>query len=148
MAIALRAVFGQDEVSHGTVRYRVGADRVIYVPETVARYLMHNAGFDVIRKPEPRHGKPAPSVSWLQPPVMPHPHARACGYGGCEYRIDGNGNAGVPADTADNLIARGFVPIQPADRSQPRSSALPKSGPTATQCEGVRRPAAAADGKP
>jgi hypothetical protein len=42
--IALRAVFGQDEVGHGTTRYRVGSDGGLRVPPEVARYLVRNGG--------------------------------------------------------------------------------------------------------
>lgn len=45
--IALRAVFGQDEANHGTRRYRVGADGILWVPREVAVHLLKNGGFVV-----------------------------------------------------------------------------------------------------
>ena len=52
-AIALRAVFGQDEANHGTRRYRVGADGIVRVPPEVAVHLLKNAGFVVASEPAP-----------------------------------------------------------------------------------------------
>jgi hypothetical protein len=51
--IALRAVFGQDEANHGTVRYRVGADGTLTVPPEVAAYLIKNGGFAAAKRSEP-----------------------------------------------------------------------------------------------
>jgi hypothetical protein len=45
--IALRAMFGQDEVSHGMTRYRVAVDHSVYVPREVALYLVNSGGFAV-----------------------------------------------------------------------------------------------------
>lgn len=50
-AIALRAVFGQDEANHGTRRYRVGPDGVVRVPPEVAIHLLKNGGFAVAGEP-------------------------------------------------------------------------------------------------
>jgi hypothetical protein len=43
--IELRALFGQDEVNHGTERYRVGADGLVRVPPQVAFHLIGRGGF-------------------------------------------------------------------------------------------------------
>jgi len=120
MPIALRAVFGQDEVSHGTERYRVGADRVLSVPEEVAFYLLHNAGFHVIRTAGSRHARPIRrnSLGLQMLVMMHHPNAGACSYGGCEYRVDENGNILVPADAVSDLVCHGFAPIEPGNLSQ------------------------------
>jgi len=59
--IALRAMFGQDEVNHGTARYRVAVvGRLVYVPREVASCLIKNGGFAA----EPRNdaGKANPEA--------------------------------------------------------------------------------------
>ena len=43
--ILLRAVFGQDEANHGTVRYPVDADGLIRVPLEAVSPLIGNGGF-------------------------------------------------------------------------------------------------------
>ena len=45
--IALRAMFGQDEVSHGMTRYCVAVDHSVHVPREVALYLVNSGGFAV-----------------------------------------------------------------------------------------------------
>ena len=52
-AIALRAVFGQDEANHGMRRYRVGADGIVRVPPEVAIHLLKNGGFVAASEPAP-----------------------------------------------------------------------------------------------
>lgn len=54
--IALRAMFGQDEVNHGTARYRVTVGGLVYVPRQVALYLVSNGGFAVEPEPTPPNG--------------------------------------------------------------------------------------------
>jgi hypothetical protein len=46
--IALRAMFGQDEANHGTTRYRVGPDGILFVPPLVAEHLLRRGGFAVV----------------------------------------------------------------------------------------------------
>jgi hypothetical protein len=115
--IALRAGFGQDELSHGSERYRVSADRLVVVPPTVAVYLLNNAGFYVVSRPDPN---PAPPPGVELPPQflvrVRHPTAVGCSYGGCEYRRNQNGEFLVPATAVADLIGHGFVPVAPADR--------------------------------
>jgi hypothetical protein len=43
--IALRAVFGQDEASHGVRRYRVDNNGLVHVPAMVALFLTGKGGF-------------------------------------------------------------------------------------------------------
>jgi hypothetical protein len=128
MLIALRAEFGQDEANHGTERYRVGDDRVVLVPRTVAIYLVNNAGFGLARRPDPE-----PAALELQPPFLVrvhHPRAMVCSYGGCEYRADQKGEFLVPATAVADLTGHGFVPIGPADLLAESSSALVLAPPT------------------
>lgn len=54
-AIALRAVFGQDEANHGMRRYRVGPDGIVRVPPEVAVYLLKNGGFVAASEPAAPH---------------------------------------------------------------------------------------------
>ena len=125
MLIALRAEFGQDEANHGTERYRVGDDRVVLVPRTVAIYSVNNAGFCAASRPDPEQAK---SIALeLQPPFLVrvhHPSATACSYGGCEYRADQKGGFLVPATAVADLTGHGFVPIEPADDLAGSSFAL------------------------
>jgi hypothetical protein len=46
--IALRAMFGQDEANHGTTRYRVGPNGILFVPPEVAEHLLERGGFAVV----------------------------------------------------------------------------------------------------
>jgi hypothetical protein len=46
--IALRAMFGQDEANHGTTRYRVGPNGILFVPAEVAEHLLKRGGFAVV----------------------------------------------------------------------------------------------------
>jgi hypothetical protein len=134
MLIALRAEFGQDEANHGTERYRVGDDRVVLVPRMVAIYLVNNAGFCVVRRPDAKHPNPAPLD--LQPPFLvrvQHPTATVCNYGGCEYRADEKGEFLVPARAVADLTGHGFIPLGPADGLAESSSALVLAPPTGEQ---------------
>jgi hypothetical protein len=138
MRIALRAGFGQDEVSHGSERYRVDVDRLVVVPPTVAAYLLNNAGFYVVSGSDPNPAQP-PEVD-LPPQFLVrvrHPAAVGCSYGGREYRRNQNGEFLVPATAVADLIDHGFVPIAPADRpivvstTADRSKTLPGGPPAA-----------------
>ena len=131
MLIALRAEFGQDEANHGTERYRVGDDRVVLVPRTVAIYLVNNAGFCAASRPDPEQAK---SIALeLQPPFLvrvQHPTATVCNYGGCEYRADEKGEFLVPARAVADLTGHGFIPLAPADGLAESSPALVLAPPT------------------
>jgi hypothetical protein len=140
MLMALRAEFGQDELSHGSERYRVGVDRLVFVPPTVAVHLMNNAGFSLVSGPEGKPTKPWPLD--LRPQFLVrvrHRTAVACSYGGREYCGDENREFLVPAIAVTDLMGHGFVPIEPADRS-PEYGSVSAAGsqPTGLQC---RRPA-------
>src|SRR5262249_45997658 len=47
--IALRAGFGQDEANHGTARFRVDNDGVVWVPQEAVAHLTSRGGFAVAR---------------------------------------------------------------------------------------------------
>ncbi len=112
--IALRAVFGQDEANHGTVRYRVCADGTLTVPPEVAAYLIKNGGFAAAKRSEPSYAKPqSGDLSSGSLVRLRHATAGACSYGGSEYRADESGDVLVPADAVADLMAHGFVPVQP-----------------------------------
>jgi hypothetical protein len=70
-AIALRAVFGQDEANHGMRRYRVGPDGIVWVPPEVAVHLLKNGGFVAASEPTAPHplldagGKLSPQTGGL-----------------------------------------------------------------------------------
>ena len=150
MLTALRAVFGQDEVSHGTGRFRVGLDRVVRVPEAVASHLMHNAGFHVVKTPAANRLKP--SSRSLRSDMLVRVHhltAASCSYGGCEYQGDKNGNFLVPADAVVDLMSHGFVPIPPEDSLKKYSSDFGSGTPTAVRrADAQHRPAAFVAGEP
>ena len=134
MLIALRAEFGQDEANHGTERYRVGDDRVVLVPRTVAIHLVNNAGFCLATRPDPEQAKPA--ALELQPYLLvrvQHPGATVCSYGGCEYRADEKGEFLVPTTAVADLMGHGFVPIEPAHGLAESSSALVLGPPSGAQ---------------
>jgi hypothetical protein len=145
MLMVLRAAFGQDEVSHGTERYRVGVDRLLFVPSAVALYLVNNAGFHVVECPEAGQEKP-PYLSSLLLVRVHHDTAAACSYRGCVYRGDENGYFLVPADAVDLLLAHGFMPVVSEDRSETGSAASSVVVPCGERLESSREgPAAAMD---
>jgi hypothetical protein len=128
MLIALRAWFGQDEVSHGSERYRVGVDRQVVVPPAVAVYLINNAGFHIVSRTDAELAPPTTLEPVPQNLVrMQHPTSASCSYGGCEYRRDQNGEFLVPAAAIADLLGHGFVPIEPAERRRETSPAMPAS---------------------
>jgi hypothetical protein len=130
--IALRAVFGQDEVSHGTARYRVGVGDPLLVPAAVAFYLLKNAGFRMVKRSDVGGANPASRAPYSQVFVrMCHPAATSCSYGGREYRIDENGDVLVPAGAAADLMAHGFVVVQREENFGECSLAL---GPPMPAC--------------
>jgi hypothetical protein len=109
--IALRAMFGQDEANHGTVRYRVGIDRLVTVPPEVAIYLINNGGFAVAKRTAAWPAKPQPidlqSGSLVR---LHHTTAGSCSYDGDKNCA--NGGALAPAEAFADLKAHSFMPIQ------------------------------------
>jgi hypothetical protein len=110
--IALRAVFGQDEANHGTMRYRVDVDGLVRVPREAACFLIGNGGFALanttaaaIVEVQPSNADPNPLVR------LHHDDAGGCSYAGCEYPSDESGNVLVPPEAAAVLAAHGFVPV-------------------------------------
>ena len=99
----LRAVFGQDEANHGTVRYPVDADGMVRVPLEAAGPLITKGGFAV-----PMTADDAVSAGMLK---LHHDDAAGCCYGGRRYPGDENGDVLVPAEAASDLVAHGFVPV-------------------------------------
>jgi hypothetical protein len=68
--IALRAMFGQNEVNHGTARYRVAVvDRLVHVPREVASCLIKNGGFAV--EPRAEDGKANPEARKFMLAIAP-----------------------------------------------------------------------------
>jgi hypothetical protein len=115
-AIALRAVFGQDEANHGTTRYGVGIDGLVNVPLEAAVYLIRNGGFAVAEYTKARQARrqscdrPTAAVVGLH-----HDTAGACSYARVQYRVDGNGDTLVPAEAVADLMAHGFVSTPPPE---------------------------------
>src|SRR6266436_1222703 len=99
----LRAVFGQDEANHGTVRCPVDADGLIRVPLEAVGPLIAKGGFAA-----PKTADDAVSAGMLK---LHHDGATGCCYGGRRYPGDGNGDVLVPAEAASDLLAHGFVPV-------------------------------------
>ncbi|HXC12695.1 MAG TPA: hypothetical protein VNV39_07615 [Stellaceae bacterium] len=109
--IALRAMFGQDEANHGTVRYRVGLDGLVLVPPEVAVSLVNNGGFAVVKPIAMGPSKPRPGDLPCNALVrLHHDTAGACSYDGSQYRADKNGDFLVPAEAVADLTAHGFFP--------------------------------------
>jgi hypothetical protein len=133
MLITLRAAFGQDEVSHGAVRYRVGADRLLFVPPSTAGHLVSKAGFCVVRSSEASHARHLQSQFLVG---VRHPTAGSCSYGGARYRADEKGNFLVPAGAVADLVAHGFVPIPPDESAEAcRATAVAALPPVRQQHE-------------
>jgi hypothetical protein len=127
--IALRAVFGQDEVGHGTTRYRVGSDGGLRVPPEVARYLVRNGGFALDKPTNPQAAGSGAQHPGSQSLVRVfHPSANACSYRGRTYRGDLSGYFLVPADAVAELRGHGFAAIPPG--SSPLNG--PKGGTSAS----------------
>lgn len=128
MLIALRAVFGQDEVSHGTVRYRVGADGLLLVPPEVARCLANNAGFQMIKKIQREQAEVRTPASLPQTLAPRHQSTvRACSGGAREYRIDVHDNFAESAVALADASKHGVTPALPDECSTEPSA---KSGET------------------
>src|SRR5487761_1794369 len=115
--IALRAVFGQDEVNHGTMRYRVDGDGLVRVPREAVSFLISNGGFALanttdaaIVEVQPTNADPTPLVR------LHHDDAGRCSYAGSEYSSDDRGDVLVPPEAAAELAVHGFVPV-PEDGS-------------------------------
>jgi hypothetical protein len=101
--ITLRAVFGQDEANHGTVRFLVDDKGLIEVPVEAVLPLTTIGGFALAPS-----GGDAISVGVIKPH---HGDAGGCSYAGCRYLADVNGDVLVPAEAVCELIAHGFVPV-------------------------------------
>src|SRR5487761_1002471 len=110
--IALRAVFGQDEVNHGTMRYRVDGDGLVRVPREAVSFLISNGGFALVNtiavaivEVQPTNADPTPLVR------LHHDDAGGCSYAGSEYPSDERGDVLVPPEAAADLAAHGFAPV-------------------------------------
>jgi hypothetical protein len=112
--ILLRAVFGQDEANHGTVRYPVDADGLIRVPLEVVRPLIGNGRFTL-----PKTTGDVVSAGMLK---LHHDGAAGCCYGG-RRPGDENGDVLVPAEAASELLAHGS--LCPCFKSQHRRQRVP-----------------------
>jgi hypothetical protein len=99
-------MFGQDEASHGTVRYPVDADSLTRVPPEAVAFLIGKGGFAVPKKPES-----SVSAGMVR---LHHEDAAGCCYDGRRYLGDANGEVRVPAEAVLELQAHGFVPVLPA----------------------------------
>jgi len=118
--IALRAAFGQDEANHGIRRYRVGGDGLVHVPAEAAFFLVSKGGFAVakttvaqvpggsLRGPLPDGIRSAADRSSRV--RLNHDSTGGCIHCGCNHQGDQNSDALVPAEAADELILRGFLP--------------------------------------
>jgi len=107
--IRLRGAFGQDEASHGTVRFSIDNDGLIYVPPEVAYPLLTVGGFALAQA----GGSPG-SLGVVK---LCHDEAAACSYAGRQYLRTTNGDFLVPANAATELSAHGFVPVVEEERS-------------------------------
>ncbi len=101
--VLLRAVFGQDEANHDTVRYPVDSDGLIRVPIEAVGPLIAKGGFAV-----PKTADDVVSAGMLK---LHHDGGAGCCYGGRRYPGDENGDVLVPAEAASELPAHGFVPV-------------------------------------
>ena len=101
--IALRAAFGQEEVNHGAVRYRVDIDGLVRVPREAVPFLVGTGGFAVATTNE---GSVERGMIRLH-----HCEAAGCSYGGRHYPNDANGDVIVPAAAAMALLAHGFESV-------------------------------------
>lgn len=111
-ATPLRAAFGQDEANHGTARYPVGNDGLIWVPLEAVGPLAAIGGFAM--------AKARDDVTSAGTLKLRHTDAAGCSYGGSQYPSDANGDVLVPAEAARELMAHGFIPSLPAAISASR----------------------------
>jgi hypothetical protein len=101
--IRLRAAFGADEASHGTVRFSVDNDGLFHVPPEAVFPLVAVGGFSQVEA----GGNPC-SFGVVR---LRHEDATACSYAGRQYRGIASGDVLVPADATTELSAHGFVPV-------------------------------------
>lgn len=111
--IALRAMFGQDEVNHGTTRYCVGADRLVIVPWDAAEPLLKRGGFARVAVSPPPCGAvlPAPASPSSALVALCHKSALGCSFGGKQYCADEGGVVWVPVEAVVELVGHGCVPV-------------------------------------
>lgn len=102
-SISLRAWFGQDEASHGTIRYPVDNQGLVQVPPEAAGPLIARGGFALSKAKDA-----AFSSGSLR---LHHDESRGCSYAGRQYPCDENGDVLVPAEAAFELLAHGFVAV-------------------------------------
>lgn len=128
MLIVLRAVFGQDEVNHGTMRYRVSAAGLVLVPPEVARCLTNNAGFQMIKKIQEEQTEVRPDVPQPQNLARSHqPMVRGCSEGASEYCVDVHDNFAVSAVVPAAVLRHGGTPIPPDECATAPTSECDKS---------------------
>jgi hypothetical protein len=109
--VLLRAVFGQDEASHGTIRYPVENDGLVRVPLDAVGPLITIGGFILAKT-----GINAISAGSLK---LHHDDAAGCSYASRQHLCDANGDVLVPAEATSELLAHGFVPV--SDEGLPAS---------------------------
>ena len=127
MLIALRAVFGQDEVSHGTVRYRVGADGLLLVPPEVARCLTNNAGFQMIKKIQREQAEVRAHASLPQTLAQPRQSMVRTGSDGTREYHQVHDNFAVSAVALTEISRHGVTSTLPDECSTEPSSRSGKS---------------------
>lgn len=113
--MALRAVFGQDEASHGAMRYRVDSDGLVRVPREAVPFLIGTGGFAVAKTNE------APAESGVAGLRRHEAVGGSCD--GRDYPSDQHGDVTIPAATALELMAHGAVPAPQTVAPTPTSVA-------------------------
>ena len=120
--VALRAAFGQDEANHGTERYCVDPDGLVRVPPEAVFYLTHVGGFALVMADElPAETGAVGSIR------LHHDDAVACSHGGRQYRSDADGDVLVPAQAVAELMAHGYVPVDPGVETAPPAKRAAKA---------------------
>jgi len=118
--IQLRAVFGQDEANHGTMRYLVGPDGLVQVPRHAVGPLVTLGGFVLATI-----GNDTISSGLVN---LHHDSAAGCSYAGRQYLGEANGNVIVPAEAASQLLAHGFVAVSDQETTaRSRANSPPRS---------------------
>jgi hypothetical protein len=102
-SLRLRAWFGQDEASHGTMRYPVDHEGWVQVPLEVAAPLITIGGFAL--------SQPVGAAFSSGTLRMHHDESPGCSYAGRQYPRDQNGDVLVPAEAACELSAHGFIAV-------------------------------------
>jgi hypothetical protein len=102
--IPLRAMYGQDEVNHGTNRYLVDG-HLVWVPREAVGPLIAVGGFAELEVSDSRVSAGTVTVR--------HAATVACSYGGRQYVGDASGDFVVPAEAVRDLRGHGFVPTLP-----------------------------------